>query len=136
MSQLHMNPQADGSHTMRQFQELANHSRDDQELRIRQSNSELSNTPLGFIARHGIMHAASNVQVNQSFLHAITTDKRYQCIARQLRSALSTTMLLTDSLTAARVKSAVSTAESLLAHTRKADSSPAQWLSMASSRTI
>ena len=114
MSQVSMNPQADGAYTLRQFQDLASRSRDDQELRIRQSNQELSNTPLGMISRHGVTHASSNAQANMAFLHAISTDKRYQCIAQQLLNALSTTQMLTDGLTAGKVKSAVATADSLL----------------------
>ncbi|MBO6001894.1 MAG: hypothetical protein J6P53_00185, partial [Mailhella sp.] len=114
MSQINMNPQADGAYTLRQFQDLASRSRDDQELRIRQRNQELSNTPLGMISRHGIQHNTSNVQANMAFLHAITSDKRYQCIARQLLNALSTNQMLTDGLTAGKVNAAVATAESLL----------------------
>ena len=114
MSQLHLNQQADGTYTLRQFEQLANQSRDNQELRIRQSNRELSNTPLGFIARHSSVHQGSNAVVNSHFLHAITTDKRYKCIAQQLQRTLSTTMPMTSGLTAAKVKSAISTANTML----------------------
>lgn len=114
MSQLHMPQNANAAYTLKQFQDLANQSQDNQELRIRKSNQELSNTPLGIISRHGVIHTASNVQVNQTFLHVITTDKRYRCVADQLRKALGTTMLLTEALTPAKVKSAVATADTLL----------------------
>ncbi|MBQ7618446.1 MAG: hypothetical protein IJS50_06180, partial [Desulfovibrio sp.] len=113
MSQLHL-PQGANSYSLRQFENLANRSQDNQELRIRKSNQELSNTPLGFISRHGVMHANSNVQVNQAFLHAIINDKRYQCVADQLLRTLSKSMPLTSALTAAKVKSAVNTAKDLV----------------------
>ncbi len=40
------------SYSLNEFKNLAEHSNDNQNLRIRKSNQELTNTPLGFIARY------------------------------------------------------------------------------------
>ncbi|MBQ7608530.1 MAG: hypothetical protein IJU76_11270 [Desulfovibrionaceae bacterium] len=53
------------TYTLQQFQDLANQSGDNAELRIRKSNQQLSNTPLGFIARNfGKTQTLSNIQAN------------------------------------------------------------------------
>ena len=101
------------NYTLQQFQNLANNSADNQELRIRQSNQDLSSTPLGFFARI-FKHSSSNIEANQAFIRTISQDQRYQDISAKLARTLRTTMPENQPLTAAKVKAAVRTAEQML----------------------
>ena len=109
------------SYTLNEFKTLAESSRDNQELRIRKSNQELSNTPLGFIARNfGSTHETSNTRVTQAFRHALQTDPKYRTIAARLAGVLSAQMPANQPLTAATVKNAIGMADRMLASQEKA----------------
>ena len=113
MSQV--NNQGAPTYTLQQFQDLASQSNDNAELRIKKSNQQLSNTPLGFIARNfGKTQTLSNIQANQAFLRTLSNDPRYQCIGQQLRLTLPHTMVQTAALTPAKVRAAVGIAENML----------------------
>ena len=102
-------------YTLQQFKDLARTSGDDAELRVRKSNLELTNTPLGFIARNfGKDHARSNIIANKLFMRTLASDNRYRCIARQLVETLAPSMPQTAALTPAKVRQAVATAEIML----------------------
>ena len=76
------------SYSLNEFKNLAEHSNDNQNLRIRKSNQELTNTPLGFIARYFRgTYARSNSQVTQAFRHALQTDHKYQAVSERLANA-------------------------------------------------
>ena len=103
------------SYTLNEFKTLADNSQDNQELRIRKSNQELSNTPLGFIARNfGSTHANSNARVTEAFKHALQSDPKYRTINVRLAGVLSTQMPANQPLTAAKVKSAIGMADRML----------------------
>ncbi len=109
------------SYSLNEFKTLAENSRDNQELRIRKSNHELSNTPLGFLARNfGSTHATSNAQVTQAFRHALQTDPKYRTISSRLANVLSAQMPANQPLTAAKVKSAIGMADRMLQSQEKA----------------
>ncbi|MBQ7739570.1 MAG: hypothetical protein IJT59_07975, partial [Desulfovibrionaceae bacterium] len=112
MSQLNVN-QGIPRYSIEQFQQIAKNSRDNQELRIRVSNQQLTNTSLGCLASI-FKHKESNTQVNRAFMQSILTDNRYQCVAKQIHTALSTTMPEQEALTPAKIKTALSTANSIL----------------------
>ena len=115
MSQVNTHAQGATTYTLQQFQDLANQSNDNAELRIKKSNQQLSNTPLGFIARNfGKTQTLSNIQANQAFLRTLSNDPRYQCIAQQLRLTLPHTLIQTATLTPAKVRAAVGMAETML----------------------
>ncbi|HBZ58858.1 MAG TPA: hypothetical protein DEO49_06900 [Sutterella sp.] len=103
------------TYTLNQFTELAAKSNDNQELRIRKSNHELSNTPLGFISRNvGSTHAQSNTAVTNAFKAAIQSDPRYAGLADKLAATLDTSLPPNEPLTPAKVKQAVNTANQML----------------------
>lgn len=103
------------NYTLNQFTELAEKSADNQELRIRKSNQELSNTPLGFISRNvGSTHAQSNTAVTEAFKHAIQNDPKYAGIAEKLAATLDTSLPPNEPLTPAKVKQAVNTANQMV----------------------
>ena len=109
------------SYSLNEFKNLAEHSNDNQNLRIRKSNQELTNTPLGFIARYFRgTYARSNSQVTQAFRHALQTDHKYLAIADRLANVLNAQMPGNQPLTAARVKSALGMADRMLAAQEKA----------------
>jgi uncharacterized protein YrzB (UPF0473 family) len=111
------------NYTLNQFTELAEKSADNQELRIRKSNQELSNTPLGFISRNvGSTHAQSNTAVTEAFKHAIQSDPRYAGIAEKLAATLDTSLPPNEPLTPAKVKQAVNTANQMLKANLQANS--------------
>ncbi|MBQ7609450.1 MAG: hypothetical protein IJU76_16015 [Desulfovibrionaceae bacterium] len=106
MSQVH-------NYTVQDFQNLANQSADNAELRIRQSNQDISTTPLGFFAKM-FKHGSSNAAANQAFMQTIINDPRYQEVAGKLQRTLSTMLPERQALTAAKVKTALQTAEQIL----------------------
>ena len=111
------------TYTLNQFTELAAKSNDNQELRIRKSNHELSNTPLGFISRNvGSTHAQSNTAVTNAFKAAIQSDPRYAGIAEKLAATLQTSLPDNEPLTPAKVKQAVNTANQMLKANLQANS--------------
>ena len=111
------------NYTLNQFTELAAKSNDNQELRIRKSNQELSNTPLGFISRNvGSTHAQSNTAVTEAFKHAIQNDPRYAGLADKLAATLDTSLPPNEPLTPAKVKQAVNTANQMLKANLQANS--------------
>ena len=112
MSQV--NAQQNGQrYTLEQFQNLANNSQDNQSLRIRTSNHELTTSPLGFLASI-FLRKPTNTLVNRAFMQTITTDPRYQCEAQEIHRTLSTAMPETQNLTPAKIKMAVTTADNIL----------------------
>ena len=104
------------NYTLDNFLDLAARSDNNAELRIRKSNQELSNTPLGFISRNfGSTHANSNIQANHAFMRALTSDPRYVVIANQLRATLAPSMITSNALTPAKITSAMNVAENMAA---------------------
>ena len=69
--------------TLRQFEELAAQSRDNQNLRIRENGRELSNTSLGPIA-YIRRNTESNFLANTAFIKAVVADKRYADVAANI----------------------------------------------------
>jgi len=108
------------SYSLNEFKNLAEQSGDNQNLRIRKSNQELTNTPLGFFARYfGSTYSRSNSQVTQAFRHALQTDHKYHAIAGRLANVLEAQMPANQPLTAAKVKNAIGMAERMLAAQEK-----------------
>ena len=111
MSQIDRNGPA---FTLRQFEELASRSRDDQNLRIRQNGRELSNTSLGPIA-YIRRNAESNYLANTAFIKAVVADKRYADAAAHIHRMLSARMRTDVPLTPARVRAALNAADNVFA---------------------
>ncbi|MCR5084111.1 MAG: hypothetical protein K6A65_01245, partial [Succinivibrionaceae bacterium] len=107
--------QGDHNLSLQQFEDLAAQSRDGQEIRIRKSDSSLTNTPLGIIARSGRSHILSNSIANHAFVHAVMHSERYRLVAGRLASLLDRTMPAHRPLTPERIRAVLDRADRLLA---------------------
>lgn len=101
------------NYTVQEFQNLANLSTDQTNIRISQNNQNLSNTPLGFFAKI-FKQTNSNIEANRAFMRTITQDPYYQEVATKLQRTLSTMLPEKQPLTAAKVKTALLTADQIL----------------------
>ncbi|MCR5083882.1 MAG: hypothetical protein K6A65_00065, partial [Succinivibrionaceae bacterium] len=104
-----------GNFTLEQFTDLAEQSRDRDELRISRSSSQLTNTPLGLISRtNRSVHKKSNLRATQAFMSALINDPRYQSIRSQLEVAPLTHPREGKALTPALIRQTIATANSML----------------------
>jgi hypothetical protein len=109
------------TYTLQDFQNLAEQSAESQELRIRKSNQDLTNSSLGLFSKL-FHHSRSNTTVNQAFKQAILTDPKYQAVSEQISSVLSTTMPDNKELTPGKIRTAIQAADTILsAHTTAAN---------------
>lgn len=107
--------------TLQDFKNIAQNSRSDAEIRIKQSDGKLSNSPLGFIARNiGFKHSESNNRVTLAFWSTLINDPKYADVSSNLRKTFKNLVKHGSALTPSKINDAIKMADNMLNANQKA----------------